>query len=908
MFRWLTYISFYYCLTHIFICFTAQGQSLVSADDTTQIIRLNLQAQKSLLAKQSLLALQQAKQALQLAQKTKYITGKANSLFILGKISQRHKKFGTSLNYFLRAKALYEQLKKPKDIAWVYYETGNLYLLWQSPKKSLTYLTKSHQIILSGRITPRLRRKVLDKTGDAYQQMGQFNKASATYQELIQLQQGFQLVKERLTTLKKLARIHTHTKSYNVALAYEKLILGTQENIESLVEKAATLNNIGFLYKKLKQQEEAIHSFQESLKLYKAQHKQYEIKGYENYCAILLTNIGITYNLLQNPQEAQRHFSEALEFRKQENNQVEIARLHNLIATNYCIQNRPEKAQKSLNHAIAIAENEQNKEVLQNSYKVFIRIYEQQQMPHKVKIYYKLLVQLKEEIEIENRQKLKVLYNQQLAIDKKETDYRLLLAEEEKQASLNRQLQLESEQKEQTLALKASELSLLRKDQELQQSVLANELLEKSKVKQLLSLAEQRLYTEEQRLLIDSLHTNKKLQQLALERQKAKDKERQQRIALLEKDKRILKEEQTLRRYTLIGAGILLILVLVVVYQTHKHNKNLKLRNAMIKKHQQESQQFANRLMKINERLKNNEKKLKVTNTKLEQQYFEIKAHNFILSDTIDELGRKNQHIQDSLYYAQRMQNAMLPYKAEMAAVFQEHFVIFKPREIVSGDFYWFASVTPKKVKLTAPQPSPTLLFAVVDCTGHGVPGGFLSMMGFALLNEIVHIEKVLAPAKILQRLDTELRQSLKQENSKNNDGMDVCFCTLENTSENTSKLTFAGAKRPLYYTLPQYPNELQQFPANRHSIGGKKKEKVFEEQTIEVSKGTCLYLSTDGLIHVPNPQRRNFGSRRFKQTLAQYAHLPLAEQQEGILNTLREFQQSEEEQRDDVTLVGVKV
>ncbi|EAY25824.1 SpoIIE family protein phosphatase [Microscilla marina] len=911
MHLWSIYILLFYYLTCAFTCTIVHSQSNTPPYDTTHVVQLNQQAVESLANQQTHLALRKAQQALRLAQANSYIQGKAQSLFILGKISHHHKKFATSLNFFLKAKAVYQTLQQPSSIAQVYYEIGNLYLHWQSPTKALHYFRQSRDLITAQHYNADLMCKVLDNTGQAYWRMELYKKASTVYQQLLGMQSS-EPAKERLRTLKKLAKIHKQTNAYHISLAYEQLILKTQKETESATEKAITLNSIGFLYKKLNQHTEAINAFKQSLVLYKRAHQKGKVKGYQNFCAILLTNIGITYNLLQEPQQAQQYFMEAMEFRQQTGDALDIARLHNLIATNYCIRGNPDRAQEYLQKAVNIAKAQQNKEVLQNSYKVFIKIYEQQNRPKKVKAYYKLLIQLKEEIEVENRQKLKDLYTRQLTIDQKEADYQLLLTEEEKQASLNRKLQLESEKKGQNLALKASELSLLRKDQELQQSILANELLEKNKVKQLLSLAEQRLYTEEQKLLIDSLRNNKKLQKLALERQQAQDKERQQRIALLEKDRKlkqqVLHEERALRHNTLIGMSVLLMIILAAIYQIRKRNKMLKQRNAIIKKHQQESQQFANKLMKINERLKNKEKVLKATNTKLEQQNLEIKAHNFILSDTIDELGRKNQHIQDSLHYAKRMQEAMLPYKAEMDAVFQEHFVIFKPREIVSGDFYWFASVKPKKNNQSLALSHPLLLFAVVDCTGHGVPGGFLSMMGFALLNEIVHIEKVLAPAQILQRLDTELRQSLKQENSTNNDGMDICLCTLEKNKEQGHTLSFAGAKRPLYYVLPQAPNELAQLPANRYSIGGNKRHKEFEQHCLQLPQGSILYLSTDGMIHLPNSRRRNFGSSRFKKMLAHYAHLPLAKQRQAIAATLNDFQKNEEEQRDDVTLVGVKV
>lgn len=908
MLRWITNTSAHVYLVVVLLCIQTNLLATPIRIDTNKVILLNQQAQKSLLAKQPFLAYQQAQQALKLAEKDRYDNGLASSLFILGKINQSFKKFASSLNYFLQAKAIYEKLQKPNDIAWVYYEIGNLYLQWQSPVKSLNNYYKSQELLKSQVNNIALKRLLLGKIGDAHYKMNESTKATKIYRRLLNLQQNVKLAKDRLITLKKLAKIYQQNQKPAIALSYEQLILKTLPYTQ-VTERAQTLHNIGFLHKQLQQQEQAVEAFKKALDLYQTKKARQAVKNYEGICAELLTNIGTTYNFLQAPKKSQTCFEEALKLRKQEQNTLEVARLYNLIATNQCILGMPDEAEKSLLQAVQIARANQNKEVLQHSYKVYIKIHEQKRNNRQVKAYFKRLIKLKEEIEIENQRKLQTLYAQQLAIEKKENDFRLLLAEEEKQAVLNRQLQLESEKKEQNLALKASELTLLRKEQELQQARLDNELLEKGKVKQLLTMAEQKLRSEEQRLLIDSLRNNKKIQQMAIERQKAKDKERQQRIALLEKDKKlrqqILHEEYMLQRNALIAMGIFLLLVLAFAYHIRKQNKRLKAQNQEISRHEKEAQQANQKLLKINEHLQVKEHKLKESNTKLEQQNYEIRAHNFILNDTIDELGRKNKHIQDSLYYAQRMQGAMLPYQTEMQEVFQEHFVIFKPKEIVSGDFYWQAAIKPNKQSKTQ---APVLFFAVVDCTGHGVPGGFLSMMGFALLNEIIHIEKVYNPAKILYRLDTEIRQSLKQQNTRNNDGMDICFCKLEQNSETSHQLTFAGAKRPLFYTLPQAPSELIQLSPNRCSIGGQKPRKVFEEQTVEIPNGSTLYLSTDGMIHLPNTKRRNFGSRRFKQMLAKYAHLSLDQQKECISQHLQDFQKGETEQRDDITLVGLRM
>jgi ligand-binding sensor domain-containing protein/serine phosphatase RsbU (regulator of sigma subunit) len=261
-------------------------------------------------------------------------------------------------------------------------------------------------------------------------------------------------------------------------------------------------------------------------------------------------------------------------------------------------------------------------------------------------------------------------------------------------------------------------------------------------------------------------------------------------------------------------------------------------------------------------------------------------------ADSYTVIQDKNKLITDSIRYAERIQQAVLPSQKLISESFKEDFILFSPKDIVSGDFYWFNKVKNKS------------FIAVADCTGHGVPGAFMSMIGMASLNEIVNKEKIYSPAQILTTLHTTIRQSLKQEEAANDDGMDIALCLIEKQDEENVKVTFSGAKRPLYYSENE---ELKIIKGNRKSIGGAKKERVFTEEEIFLSKGEIIYLFSDGIIDQHAPNRRRFGTPLLEKTIRKVLTQPLKEQKEVIEEVLKNHQQ-DMPQRDDIAVVGIKV
>jgi len=270
--------------------------------------------------------------------------------------------------------------------------------------------------------------------------------------------------------------------------------------------------------------------------------------------------------------------------------------------------------------------------------------------------------------------------------------------------------------------------------------------------------------------------------------------------------------------------------------------------------------------------------------------YKKIKSQKIQIEDQRDKLELQNKKINDSIHYAQNIQRAILPLNNQIKEVF-ENFIIYKPKDIVSGDFYWFGKT------------NNTIFLAVVDCTGHGVPGAFMSMIGNSLLNEIILEKKLQDPAKILTLLNEKVIDALRQNESDNNDGMDVCLVSFE---INSKLVKFSGAKRPLYVSRKN--NEIEEIKGTRKSIGGKKEGiEDFSSVEIKLESGDILYLSSDGLTDQNNKDRKRFGSNKLKEILQLNIDQSMENQKLAIEKELDIFMENEE-QRDDITLIGIKI
>lgn len=258
-------------------------------------------------------------------------------------------------------------------------------------------------------------------------------------------------------------------------------------------------------------------------------------------------------------------------------------------------------------------------------------------------------------------------------------------------------------------------------------------------------------------------------------------------------------------------------------------------------------------------------------------------------------LEEKTIQLNKSLEAAFTIQNAILPYEKELQKMATDHFILYRPKDIVSGDFYWVHSII------------HTVFVAAVDCTGHGVPGAFMSLIGSTLLDRIVKLEHTYDPAEILSRLNEEVLVILRNNNFKSDTGMDVCLCALEYGEHMQVKITYAGARRPLYF-VRDATRALQEIKGDRMHVGGVKTfERDFTNHEITLYQGDSLYLTSDGYIDQNNEKRKKFGKARFHELLQTIGHLSMEEQYNTILDNLKKHMEGTD-QRDDILVMGLKL
>lgn len=273
-------------------------------------------------------------------------------------------------------------------------------------------------------------------------------------------------------------------------------------------------------------------------------------------------------------------------------------------------------------------------------------------------------------------------------------------------------------------------------------------------------------------------------------------------------------------------------------------------------------------------------------------------------------IEQKNKDITDSINYAKRIQQAILPTEEEMKDVFDEYFVYYRPKDIVSGDLYWASAVTttPKEG-----QGKKVSLIAAIDCTGHGVPGAFMSIVGHTILEQTLTDPNVNNPGAALDYLTQGVIRTLKQKAGDDfsiKDGMDIALCAYDRTG---CKLEFSGANNPMYLVRN---GELTEYKGDKQPIGAYiKDQKPFTNTQIPLEKGDCVYIFTDGLAdQFGGPKGKKFKYKQLQQLLIDNNKLPMPKQRdavhaaiEGWMNYPGEDKHGYE-QTDDILLIGFRV
>jgi serine phosphatase RsbU (regulator of sigma subunit) len=311
------------------------------------------------------------------------------------------------------------------------------------------------------------------------------------------------------------------------------------------------------------------------------------------------------------------------------------------------------------------------------------------------------------------------------------------------------------------------------------------------------------------------------------------------------------------------------------------------------------SRSYEKEIEQKNIELDKNYSELKILHEQVNEQKSEIEAQrDFVLEQNV-EIASKNKQITDSINYAQKIQTAVLPSLPTLNKIIPQNFVLYLPKDIVSGDFYWFTSINNKSILVAA------------DCTGHGVPGAFMSMLGVTLLNEIVNNRHILQADEILNELRRQVKAALNQDGDtgEQKDGMDISLCILDNEK---NELEFAGAYNSLYLIRKeenQTDFQLHEVKADHMPIGVHPKDNLpFTKSTISIQDNDVIYLFSDGYVsQFGSDKNEKFKTKRLQQALLAIQKYEIQEQKYILEKILLEWK-GERQQVDDILIIGIKI
>ncbi len=423
-----------------------------------------------------------------------------------------------------------------------------------------------------------------------------------------------------------------------------------------------------------------------------------------------------------------------------------------------------------------------------------------------------------------------------------------------------------------------------------------------SRVSEAIALANKKLDEELQKSQkeLDSLRSSKKLQESQLKEKEAEIRRRQGEAELRSAEIRKLAEDTSMRGLQLL--------------ENVKAIEQMKLQNQLI----QNQLELEKKEIDIRESELENERLIrsgliagivmfllvlllllnlywvnKKSNRELSKRNYEILSQKEEIEKKQYEITTKNRQITDSISYAKRIQEASLPAIPQLSKQFSSNLLYFRPRDIVSGDFYWFY------------ENADSRFMAVVDCTGHGVPGAFMSLIGVNLLAETVEVHKIFSPAQILTRMNERIIQVLRQTGERKDprDGMDMIILVIH---KKENKVVFSGANRPLLHIRE---GVMEIYKGNKFSIGGYyQEEKKFVEQELAFKKGDSFIMFTDGLSdQMGGAHKRKLSTRKLTEWILEVMNEPEINQYDALDEKMRDWQ-GNNRQLDDMLLWAIKV
>ncbi len=700
------------------------------------------------------------------------------------------------------------------------------------------------------------------------------------------------------------------------------------EKLGDLFGQSKNYNNIGLIYKDQGNYEKAIEYLQKSMDIKRALNNQRGI-------ASSLVNIGIVYRYQGLFDKAIDQYIQAIKILEELNDKDGVGKCYNNIGNLHYSQQNFEKALNYFEKSLDVARELNDMRGISRSLNNIAIIYRKQSNFTKAIEYYEEAIKISDKLD--DQKTLSIIYNNLGSIYRLTADFDkaleyLLIAMNirekigDKQGLASSYLSIaefynslaDSTSKDaryptlnQAIKYGLLAYNISSEIGALPSQLSATNILKESYAK--LNRFEKALYYANIQLdLADSLNIQNKNRAVTEIETKYETEKKQQEI---EKQRLIIErniahsQKQRNRIISLIFGSVFLSLLAITIYLSYRQksskNRIITEKNAILEQYNEEIKATSEALSEHNERLKiQNDEIIKQRNeielqkNSLANLAWELQERKEEIEAQKDVLTFQNNEITSSIIYAQRIQSAVLPSENYLNDLFSDFFILYKPKSIVSGDFYWATKIR------------NLIVFCVIDCTGHGVPGAFMSMMGVSFLNEIVAKEQVTNAAEVLNQLRNHVVNSMRQTSDSYEpiDGMDIGLCVL-NTQ--TFSLQFAGANIPCWIaTKAEKLNNksLVELKPDSMPIARYERMEPFSLAEYQLKENDKIYLATDGFAdQFGGSEGKKFQKSRLMKVLAQNSHNALSEQKNILEATFEEWKNCNT-QVDDVTVLGIKV
>jgi len=699
-------------------------------------------------------------------------------------------------------------------------------------EESITY-AESAAIIAEKIENYELQQKSEFATGFAYYSKNDFEDAILHFDKSLKLSQKLYDKTNEALSLNRLGNTFQLMGNYEESLLYYEQAMTINKALEDKQEIARTLTNLGSVYRLYGNYELAINQHLEALGIY---------EGLQNDEGIAWSalNIGRLFKMMKNYQKSIEYVNQSLFIYQK----IEDSGKYSTGVT-LCLKEKGsiyyemgnlDKAIKFSEQVLNINAETGNRRGVANSLSSLGKIYFNSRNYEQAQSYLTDAIELKDSLN-DNTEKASILrYLGRIYLSRDKYQQASIYLKNSLNYALNQNLKDD---------IKEAYLSL---------SVLNEKINKPTKAFE---------YYKEYTVLKEKLN-NQEINELELQY----EFDKKQRLLEFEQQQREIEQKAQLQKqkiftWVFVGGFLFMIVIAYLIFMSYKRKKKT---NEILRKQKDE----------------------------IEEQRDEIEAQRDFVTKQRDKISHQNTIITDSIEYAKRIQTALFPQEKFMNRVLNDHFVFMKPKNIVSGDFYWLAEKDNKVV------------VTVSDCTGHGVPGAFMSMLGIAFLNEIVNKTNKIAPNVILDQLRQNIIESLHQEYGVrgSKDGMDMALCIID---KETNQLQFSGAYNSLIIVRE---NEVHELKADKMPIGihAVKVDKEFETKEFELKKNDMLYLFSDGYIdQFGGKEGHKFKQKSFKELLTKISELPLDKQKVEVGKTM-EVWQGDQSQLDDMMVMGIRI